>query len=100
MPDSSTCPACHRPWTVPHRLSCARRRRGRVEWMTWYVATSVRYAADRVGWLVRPYDQALDRRRWLWQRAGRCGLGGLSPEVRAQVVQAVHIEAVRRDAQG
>jgi hypothetical protein len=34
-------------------------------WIVW--------AANRVGYWIRPYDMLADRRRWCWQRAARCG---------------------------
>jgi hypothetical protein len=48
-----------------------------------------RYRAEQIGYVIRPYDQVADARRWRWQRATRCGLGGLDPESREQLLAAV-----------
>jgi hypothetical protein len=46
----------------------------------WLFAELV-YAAQRVGYWVRPYDMLADRRRWRWQPAQRCGFAcrGMPP---------------------
>lgn len=31
------------------------------------------WAAQTVGYWVRPYDMLADRRRWFWQAQTRCG---------------------------
>lgn len=32
----------------------------------------LRWAIERLGYVVRPYDMLADRRRWFWQRATPC----------------------------
>lgn len=44
---------------------------------------------------VRPYDFLADARRWRWQPRQRCGLGGVSPEVRDALIAAVEREDFR-----
>ncbi|HEY6117143.1 MAG TPA: hypothetical protein VI172_14420 [Candidatus Dormibacteraeota bacterium] len=33
----------------------------------------LRWALQRAGYVVRPYDMLADRRRWFWQPQQRCG---------------------------
>lgn len=38
-----------------------------------YWLACLRWAAERVGYWIRPYDMIADARRWFWQRRARCG---------------------------
>jgi len=41
-----------------------------------YWLARARWAIQRVGYWIRPYDTLADRRRWCWQPRTRCGWSG------------------------
>jgi hypothetical protein len=43
--------------------------------LRWWWACAV-WAVVRAGYWLRPYDMLADRRRWRWQPAQRCRIGG------------------------
>lgn len=51
-------------------------------------ARLARAVATQWGYVLRPYDQLADRRRWRWQRAQRCGLPPMPPAMRDELRRA------------
>jgi hypothetical protein len=70
----------YRPDLPPRIVSYAR--------LAWAVATQWSY-------VVRPYDELADRRRWPWQRPQRCGLPPMPPAMRDELRRAA--ERLARD---
>ena len=57
-----------------------------------------RWAAESIGYAVRPYDLTTDARRWRWQRRLRCGSAwwaSLSDEQRTELADALRDQIER-----
>lgn len=51
-------------------------------WAARLARVEARWAATRLGYVVRPYDPLADARRWWWRRAQPCGWLALTEEQR------------------